>query len=113
MPSNAAVGLPACWFRGSALAMYVNLGVSNEYDKSCILAITPNGYDSELNSIWEMRLPQVMSRRTGPTGTVILDYHAILVAQNSIPEVNNWLKKRLRFEKLDLTRNPYLPTVCP
>ncbi len=117
-PGIATIGLPAlallaCWSWGSAIAMYIHLGAPSESGTFCILAPTPSGYAFELNSIWDMRLPQVVSSRTGPTGTVILDYHAILVAPNSSPEVYNWSKKRMRFQKLDLARNPYLPTVCP
>ena len=94
--------------------MYVHRGVPDDTVKSCILVPGPGNHDTELTSIWDMRLPYVVESRTGPTGSVILNYHAILVAQtNAGPEVYNWSKRRLRFEVLDTKRNPYLPTVCP
>lgn len=104
------------WSWASAFAMHVHRGVSEGGLASCILvpSSTGDGYDTELGSVWHMRLPQNVATRTGPTGTVLLDYHAILVAQTAEgSEVYNWSKSRLRFDILDKKRNPYLPTVCP
>lgn len=106
--------LLASWSWVSAISMYVHHGVSHDTDVACILVPKSVRYDTELNSIWKMRLPEVATNGTGPTGTVILDYHAILVTpENEQIEVYNWSKKRMRFEALDTKRNPYLPTVCP
>lgn len=104
----------AVWSWGSALAMSLHRGGSKKGGESCILAPSSTGYDAELGSVWEMRLPHVVSSSTGPTGTAVLDYHAILVSPNSEGDVvYNWSKTRMRFEALDAARNPYLPTVCP
>ncbi|MEP4039081.1 hypothetical protein [Pseudophaeobacter sp.] len=106
--------LLASWSWVSAVGMAVHRGASGNTDEACILVPKPIRYDTELSSIWEMRLPQVATSRTGPTGTVVLDYHAILVAPgNERTEVYNWSKRQMRFEVLDTKRNPYLPTVCP
>lgn len=102
------------WSWASALSMYVHFGASGNTDEACILVPRPARYDTELSTIWEMRLPEVATSRTGPTGTVILDYHAILVApSNEETQVYNWSKRRMRFEVLDKKLNPYLPTKCP
>ena len=108
------VMLMATWSWGSALAMYVHRGAAGTPDEACILVPTPLGYETELTSLWEMRLPEIVTSRTGPTGSHILDYHAILVRPfDDQPEVYNWSKRRMRFELLDRKRNPYLPTSCP
>ncbi|OUD08493.1 hypothetical protein BVC71_13415 [Marivivens niveibacter] len=102
------------WSWASALAMRAHLGMSEEATSPCILVPTSKGYDTELDSVWQMRLPQIVASRTGPTGTVLLDYHAILVAQTAeTSEIYNWSKTRLRFDILDQKRNPSLPKVCP
>ena len=106
--------LLASWSWASAFGMYVHRGASGNTDEACILVPKPVHYDTELNSIWEMRLPEVAASRTGPTGTVILDYHAILVApSDEETQVYNWSKSRMRFEVLDTKLNPHLPTTCP
>lgn len=69
------------WSWASALAMHAHRGVSKDATASCILVPTSTGYDTELDSVWQMRLPQIVAHRTGLTGTVLLDYHAILVAR--------------------------------
>ncbi|MEP1612331.1 MAG: hypothetical protein ABJL72_10455 [Roseobacter sp.] len=98
----------------SALGMYVHHGATGHTDEAYILAPKSGRYDTELNSIWEMRLPEVATSRTGPTGTTILDYHAILIEQSDVEtKIYNWSKRRIRFEVLDKKRNPYLPTTCP
>lgn len=63
--------LLASWSWFSAFGMYVHRGVSNGNAEACVLVPEPVGYDTELSSIWEMRLPEIVSSRTGPTGTVI------------------------------------------
>lgn len=104
----------ATWSWVSAIGMYVHRGAVGDTNETCILVPKPTRYDTELISIWEMRLPEVATSRTGPTGTVILDYHAILVApSDERTEVYNWSKKRMRFEILDTKLNRYLPTLCP
>ncbi|MEP0963660.1 MAG: hypothetical protein ABJQ70_11390 [Roseobacter sp.] len=104
----------AGWSWVSALGMYVHNGATGYTDEACILASKSGRYDTELNSIWEMRLPEVATSRTGPTGTTILDYHAILIEQSDVEtKIYNWSKRRIRFEVLDKKRNPYLPTTCP
>ena len=106
--------LLASWSWASALGMYVHRGASGNTAEACILVPRPVRYDTELSSIWEMRFPEVATSRTGPTGTVILDYHAILVApSDEETRVYNWSKRRMRFEVLDKKLNPYLPTTCP
>ena len=106
--------LVATWSWVSAIGMYSHHGTDTDTGDACILVPKPIRYDTKLNSIWEMRLPEVATSRTGPTGTVILDYHAILVAPiDGRTELYNWSKKWMRFEILDAERNPYLPTRCP
>ncbi|CUH89537.1 hypothetical protein PH5382_03484 [Phaeobacter sp. CECT 5382] len=106
--------LLASWSWVSALGMFVHRGASGNTDGACILVPKPVRYGTELSSIWEMRLPHVATSRTGPTGTIVFDYHAILVAPaHERTEVYNWSKRRMRFEILDTKRNPYLPTLCP
>ncbi|MEY8118893.1 hypothetical protein AB9F26_11575 [Falsihalocynthiibacter sp. BN13B15] len=110
----AVLFLLATWSWASALGMYFHVGAANDTTAACILVPKPNNYDTELNSVWEMRLPEFATSRTGPTGTTILDYHAILVTSSrGQAELYNWSKKRMRFEILNLERNPYLPTECP
>jgi hypothetical protein len=106
--------LLAGWSWTSALSMYFHRGALGDTHAACILVPEPDAYDTELSSIWKMRLPEVASSRTSPIGTTILDYHAILVAPSDNETlVYNWSKLRMRFETLDKKRNPYLPTTCP
>lgn len=106
--------LMAGWSWASAISMYAHRGAAKHADTACILVPNPSEYDTELNSIWEMRLPQVRSRRTSPSGSYIWEYHAILVAQtDGQVEHYNWSKKWMRFDRLDPVRNPYLPKTCP
>jgi len=106
--------LLATWSWASALGMYFHRGAIDDTTAACILVSKPIRYETELNSIWEMRLPEVSTNGTGPRGTYIWDYHAILVAPSSGPiELYNWSKRRMRFESLDAERNPYLPIECP
>ena len=106
--------LMATWSWGSAIGMYNHRGAHADTNEACILVPKLSRYDTKLSYIWEMRLPEIATSRTGPTGTVILDYHAILVAPTDGRTVlYNWSKKWMRFEILDAERNPYLPTTCP
>jgi amino acid transporter len=106
--------LMASWSWTSAISMYAHRGATEHADTACILVPNPSDYNTELNSIWEMRLPQVRSQRTSPSGSYIWEYHAILVAQtDGRTEHYNWSKKWMRFERLDPVRNPYLPKTCP
>jgi hypothetical protein len=106
--------LISAWSWASASSMYFHRGVPNDTVAACILVPKSLHYDTALNSIWEMRLPEVATNRTGPTGTVILNYHAILVVPyNRQTRIYNWSKKWMRFEILDPERNPYLPRECP
>lgn len=106
--------LMASWSWASAIGMYVHRGVETHADTACILVTNPSHYDTKLNSLWGMRLPQVRSGRTSPSGSYIWDYHAILVAQtDGRVEHYNWSKKWMRFDRLDPVRNPYLPKTCP
>jgi len=106
--------LMASWSWGSAISMYAHRGVKTHTGTACILVPNPSEYDTELNSIWEMRLPLIRSRRTSPSGNYIWEYHAILVARtDGRTEHYNWSKKWMRFEHLDPVRNPYLPKTCP
>ena len=111
---GAVLCLLAVWSWASAIGMYSQRGVEKRASHTCILIPTPSEYDTELSSIWEMRLPQIGSQRTSPSGSYIWEYHAILVAQvDGQAELFNWSKKWMRFERLDPARNPYLPTRCP
>ena len=106
--------LLAAWSWASALSMYFHIGSTNDTDASCILVPKSLRYNTELSSVWEMRLAEVVESNTGPTGTVILDYHAILVVpSDGQAEIYNWSKRWMRFERLDIKRNPYLPRDCP
>lgn len=106
--------LLASWSWGSSLGMYFHRGAVGDTSAACILVANSVNYDTELTSIWDMRLPDVAANRTGPTGTTILDYHAILVVPSEDEsQVYNWSKRRMRFDRLDRQRNPYLPTTCP
>lgn len=106
--------LLAGWSWTSALSMYFHRGALEDTQAACILVPEHLHYKTELSSIWKMRLPEVASNLTGPTGTTILNYHAILVApSDNEAQVYNWSKLRMRFEILDKKRNPYLPTTCP
>lgn len=106
--------LLAAWSWASALSMYFHIGSANDIDTSCILVPKSLRYDTELSSVWGMRLAEVATSSTGPTGTTILDYHAILVVpSDGQAEIYNWSKKWMRFERLDIKRNPYLPRDCP
>jgi len=102
------------WSWASALGMYFHRGAASDTSVACILVPKSLRYKIELNSVWEMRLPEVVTSTTGPTGTKILNYHAILVAPiNGRTEHYNWSKRWMRFELLEAKRNPYLPTECP
>lgn len=108
------LGLLAIWSWASAIAMYVHRGAEQRAEDACILVPDPSDYTLKLDSIWEMRLPEIRSRRTSPSGSYIWEYHAILVVpKDGRLEHYNWSKKQMRFERLDPVRNPYLPKTCP
>jgi energy-converting hydrogenase Eha subunit C len=113
-PGSLVLCLLGSWSWASALSMQAHRGAFGDSKSACI--IVPDGlyYDTELTSLWDMRLAEIVSNRTGPTGTVILNYHAVLVVpKEEQTEIYNWSKRWMRFEALDLKRNPYLPTDCP
>lgn len=104
----------ALWSWASAIGMYAHRGAAGDFDDACILVSNPAEYDTELVSLWEMRLPEIASQRTSPGGSYIWEYHAILVAKtDGQTEHYNWSKKWIRFDQLGAKRNPYLPTTCP
>lgn len=106
--------LTAIWSWTSAIGMYVYRGADKHSDEACILVPNPSEYDREIRSLWEMRLPEIASRRTSPSGSYIWEYHAILVARiDEQTEHYNWSKRWMRFDFLDAKRNPYLPPTCP
>ncbi len=108
------LSLLAIWFWASAIGMYSHRGADRYTNDACILVPKPTQYDTELTSIWEMRLPQIASTRARPSGSYISEYHAILVAHiDGRTEQYNWSKKWMRFEILDPLRSPYLPKNCP
>ena len=105
---------PATWSWVSAISMRMHRGVEAVTSASCILVPRlSSDYDTELTSIWQMRLPAFASNLTGPTGTVILYHHAILVIPDELPDLYNWSKVWMRLEPLNRERNPYLPDKCP
>ncbi|MEP2717341.1 hypothetical protein, partial [Pseudophaeobacter sp.] len=108
-----AIFLLSCWSWGSALRMALQSGRTDMHGKGCILlARGPFDYQPP-NSIAEMRLPRFYADWTGPTGSTLLEYHAVLVVPNGSHTVYNWSKIKIRFEPLDPQRNPYLPRSCP
>ena len=103
----------AAWSWMSALSMHSHRGAVGNTGNACILVSVSPIDERPLSSFWRMRLPEVASSVTGPTGSTILYYHAVLVVPDGTPSLYNWSKKRMRFEPLDRTRNPYLPEECP
>lgn len=104
----------AAWSWVSAFSMFSYRGVGTVSSAACILVPSNiTDYDTELTSVWHMRLPDFWSNATGPTGSTILIYHAILVSPGNTPDLYNWSKLRLRFEPLSRDRNRYLPERCP
>jgi hypothetical protein len=104
----------AIWSWGSAVRMYSHFGADRYISDACILVPNPSEYDSELTSIWDMRLSLVAASRVRPSGSYLWEYHAILVAQvDGGVQQYNWSKKWMRFELLDPVRSPYLPKKCP
>jgi hypothetical protein len=54
----------AIWSWASAISMFSHRGVDTYDDDTCIVVSKPNEYDTTLKSIWDMRLPQIASRKT-------------------------------------------------
>lgn len=105
------------WSWGSALRMALQVGAVQagaEYSQtqSCILIAKNSSEYQEVDNIWDMRLPRFYADWTGPTGTTLLAYHAILVRPEDPVSLYTWSKTRMRFEPRDRTRNPYLPRQC-
>jgi hypothetical protein len=104
----------ASWSWLSAVGMYVHRGAPTDTGDACILVSKPDEYDTELSSIWKMRLPDIASHKSSRSGSYIFEYHAILVLPDeNTSKVYNWSKVRLRFEVIDRKRSPYLPSICP
>ena len=101
------------WSWGSALAMATHRGAEPTDAPTCILAATtpsPDSYTRALTSLWDMRLPAFHAT----SGRKLqFTYHALLIVEGPTPTVYYWSKLKLRFDPLDLTRNPYQPTTCP
>lgn len=108
-----AVLFLSTWSWVSAIRMHRLAGLSDTPEQACILVSGSLSEYSPPSSFTEMRLPLVYSDRTGPTGTVVFDYHALAVVPDESPRVYNWSKRLMRFELLDLKRNRYLPKECP
>jgi hypothetical protein len=112
LPTALLLALTA-WSWGAALAMATHRGAEPTDAPTCILAATtpsPDSYTRALTSLWDMRLPAFHA----PSGRKLqFTYHALLIVEGPTPTVYNWSKLKLRFDPLDLTRNPYQPTTCP
>lgn len=106
------LSLLAIWSWASAIGMYSLRGADRYTNRVCILVPNPIEYDTELTSLWEMRLPQIAAARVRPRGSYLYEYHAILVVEGRTDQYN-WSKKWIRFEPIDPVRSPYLPTNCP
>jgi hypothetical protein len=106
------LSLLAIWSWASAIGMYFHRGTDRYTNEVCILVPNPVEYDTELTSIWKMRLPQIAAARVRPWGSYLYEYHAILVVDGRTDQYN-WSKKWLRFEPIDPVRSPYLPKNCP
>ncbi len=104
------LALLAGWSWLSAASMKLHAGVRHETTQVCILATTASHDYVPVTSIWEMRIPSIMS--TWQVRSYIMSYHALLVVHDNPVKVYNWSKKWMRFEPLDLKRNPYVPTSC-
>lgn len=101
------------WSWGSALAMATHRGAPPTDAPTCILTATSpslESYTRPLTSLWDMRLPAFHAE---PGRKLQFTYHALLIVEGPTPTVYNWSKLTLRFDPLDLTRNPYQPTTCP
>ena len=94
-----------------AFAMYAHRGVAVDLEAACIIAPVGTDYTKLVTRLADMRLPFVVS--TARIKSHIWAYHAILVAPENVPSHYNWSKLKMRFEPLDLRRNPYLPKECP
>ena len=103
--------LLAAWSWTHALAMYVHRGVSVDQEAACIIAPVGADYTKLVTRLVDMRLPLVVS--TARTKSHTWAYHAVLVVPENEPSHYNWSKLTLRFEPLDLQRNPYLQKECP
>jgi len=99
----------------SALRMATHSGVRAGPADACIVTIVSSEEFRRPSTIWEMRLPDFVSTHTGPTGSVVFDYHAVLFVPGDPPTAYNWSKWRMRFEgPLDMGRNKYMvPRSCP
>lgn len=103
--------LLAAWSWTHAFAMYAHRGVAVDREAACIIAPVGTDYTKLVTRLADMRLPFVVS--TARIKSHIWAYHAILVAPENVPSHYNWSKLKMRFEPLDLKRNPYLPKECP
>ncbi|SEG08149.1 hypothetical protein SAMN04488045_1772 [Thalassococcus halodurans] len=103
--------LLAAWSWAHAFAMYTHRGVAVDLEAACIIAPVGTDYTKLLTRLADMRLPFIVS--TAKSRSHIWAYHAILVAPDNEPSHYNWSKLKMRFEPLDLQRNPYLPKECP
>ena len=101
----------AAWSWAHACAMYAHRGVAGDREAACIIAPIGTDYTKLVTRLADMRLPFVVS--TARIKSHIWAYHAILVAPENVPSHYNWSKLKMRFEPLDLKRNPYLPKECP
>lgn len=101
----------AAWSWAHAFAMYAHRGVAVNREAACIIAPIGTDYTKLLTRLADMRLPFVVS--TAKSRSHTWAYHAILVTTDIVPLHYIWSKLKMRFEPLDLQRNPYLPKECP
>lgn len=112
LPTTLLIAL-TLWSWGAALAMATHRGAAPTEAPTCILTATspaPDSYTRPLTSLWDMRLPAFHAE---PGRKLQFTYHALLIVEGPTPAVYNWSKRNLRFDPLDLSRNPYQPTRCP
>lgn len=98
---------------GSAARMKLHAGAVGDTSSACILMPISMDVYAPVTALRDMRLPAFASTWTGPTGTVTLSYHALLLVPGPGAPAYNWSKTAMRFEVLDRKRNPYIPDGCP
>lgn len=103
----------ATWSWVSSTRMKLHVGADGDTSAYCIMVPISYFKYAPISSLWDMRLPGFASTWTGPTGTTILEYHAVLIGPDAAATVYNWSKRSMRFEPLDKKRNPSLPKSCP
>jgi len=113
----AAIAVLTAWSWATPAIMLFQAKVLRDAERTCILRpvgrATLEGY-AEVASLFDLRGSELGAVFTGPTGSVVLSFHALMIdtADEDHP-VWNWSLWQMRFVPLTTFRQYHIEPTCP